>query len=90
MRFYPQHTSVFEFPRYYPYFCLDNLCYTCEPLENDAPYERLNKIESVFLRDILPNHEDYKLAQTILNQRAINQYGDMMRYSPNIGFIHYI
>ena len=50
------------------------------------PYERLNKIESVFLRDILPNHEDYKLAQTILNQRTINLYGDLMRNSPNNGF----
>mgnify|MGYP000108754900 CR=1 FL=1 len=51
-----------------------------------SPYERLNKIESVYLRDILPNHEDYKLAQTILNQRTINLYGDIMRNSPNMGF----
>ena len=50
-----------------------------------TPYERLNKIESVFLRDIERGHSDYRVAQQILNERTLNQYGDMMRNSPNIG-----
>ena len=51
-----------------------------------TPYERLNKIESTFLRDIEPNHQDYRTAQTILNERTMNQYGNMMRNAPNMGF----
>lgn len=49
-------------------------------------YERLNKIESVFLRDIERGHSDYRVAQEILNERTLNQYGDMMRNAPNMGF----
>ena len=51
-----------------------------------TPYERLSKIESVYLRDINLNHEDYRTAQKILNERTINQYGNMMRNAPNMGF----
>ena len=52
----------------------------------ETRYERLNKLESVFLRDIKIGHEDYKTAQNILNNRTNNQYGDMMRNAPNMGF----
>ena len=49
-------------------------------------YERLDRIESVFLRDIKSDHSDYKVAQQILNERTLNQYGNMMRNAPNMGF----
>ena len=55
-----------------------------EQVESDR--ERLEKIESVFLRDINKNDRDYLLAQRILNERSINQYGNMMRNAPNNGF----
>ena len=49
-------------------------------------YERLDKIESIFLRDIKSDHPDYRVAQQILNERTLNQYGNMMRNAPNMGF----
>lgn len=49
-------------------------------------YDRLNKIDSVFLRDIVLTHEDYHTANKILNERTLNQYGNMMRNSSNMGF----
>ena len=52
----------------------------------ETRYERLEKVESVYLREIKIGHEDYRTAQTILNNRTINQYGDMMRNAPNMGF----
>ena len=55
-----------------------------EQVESDR--ERLEKIESVFLRDINKNDRDYLSAQRILNERSINQYGNMMRNAPNNGF----
>ena len=35
-------------------------------------YERLDKIESIFLRDIKSDHPDYRVAQQILNERTLN------------------
>ena len=52
----------------------------------ESDRERLEKIESVFLRDISKNERDYVLAQRILNERTVNQYGNMMRNAPNHGF----
>lgn len=52
----------------------------------ESDRERLEKIESVFLRDIRKHERDYVLAQRILNERTINQYGNMMRNAPNHGF----
>ena len=49
-------------------------------------YERLNNIESVFLREIKTDDPDYRVAQQILNERTLNQYGNMMRNAPNMGF----
>lgn len=57
-----------------------------DPPRYVTPYERLSKIESIFLRDIESNHEDYRTAQIILNERNMNQYGNMMRNAPNMGF----
>ena len=51
-----------------------------------TPYERLNKIESIFLREIKTDDPDYRVAQQILNERTLNQYGNMMRNAPNMGF----
>ncbi len=52
----------------------------------DTPYDRLIKIESVYLRDIKSDSPDYRIAQQILNERTLNQYGNMMRNAPNMGF----
>ncbi len=52
----------------------------------ETRYERLNKVESVYLREIKIGHEDYRTAQRILNDRTLNQYGNMMRNAPNMGF----
>ena len=41
-------------------------------------YERLDRIESVFLRDIEVGHDDYQTAQKILKKRTLNQYAQMM------------
>ena len=41
-------------------------------------YERLDRIESVFLRDIEVGHDDYQTAQKILEKKTLNQYAQMM------------
>ena len=51
-----------------------------------TPYERLNKIESIYLREIKADDSDYGVARKILNERTLNQYGNMMRNAPNMGF----
>ena len=51
-----------------------------------TPYERLNKIESIFLREIKADNSDYRVAQQILKERTLKQYGNMMRNAPNMGF----
>ena len=57
-----------------------------EQVKIPSQYERLERLESVYLRDINPEHSDYKTAQQILNERTLNQYGNMMRNAPNMGF----
>jgi len=57
-----------------------------EQVKIPSQYERLERLESVFLREINPGHSDYKTAQQILNERTLNQYGNMMRNAPNMGF----
>jgi len=57
-----------------------------EKKEVESDRERLEKIESIFLRDIDKNDRDYVVAQRIVNERSINQYGNMMRNAPNQGF----
>ena len=49
----------------------------------ESDYDRLNKIESIFLRDISNTDKDYLTARKILNERTNKQYGDMMRNSWN-------
>ena len=57
-----------------------------EVKEVESDRDRLEKIESIFLGDIDKNDRDYLLAKRILNERSINQYGNMMRNAPNQGF----
>lgn len=57
-----------------------------QPEKIQTPYERLSKLERYLLDDIKPTDSDYPVAQKILKERQLAQYGNMMRGAPNMGF----